>query len=125
VAAASRPALLVLDTSLPGGAAWSLLKKIKSRWPHTHASWNMAKSARQRETAQAAGADGVLVKGFSTAELYVMIDELLACPAGNQVGGAEAGQSETYACNKHFDLAIAYRVQPECYVYMLTAGWPE
>ena len=26
VAAASRPALLVLDTSLPGGAAWSLLK---------------------------------------------------------------------------------------------------
>jgi CheY-like chemotaxis protein len=38
----------------------------------------MAKRARQRETAQAAGADGVLIKGFSTAELYVMIDELLA-----------------------------------------------
>jgi DNA-binding NarL/FixJ family response regulator len=86
--------LLVLDTSLPGGAAWSLLKKIKSRWPHTHASWNMAKSARQRETAQAAGADGVLINGFSTAGLYMMIDELLTCPAGDKGRRAEAGQEE-------------------------------
>jgi DNA-binding response OmpR family regulator len=54
----------------------------------------LAESARQRDTAQAAGADGVLVKGFSTAELYVMIDELLTCPAGDKSQRAEAGQEE-------------------------------
>jgi DNA-binding NarL/FixJ family response regulator len=89
--AASRPALLVLDTNLSDGAAWSVLKEIKSRWPQTQCVI-LAQSASQRETAQAAGADGVLIKGFSTAELYVMIDELLARRAGDVGQGAEAGQ---------------------------------
>ena len=75
--AASRPALAVLDTNLSDGATWSVLKEIKSRWPQTQCVV-LAQSASQREAAQAAGADGVLIKGFSTAELYLMIDELLA-----------------------------------------------
>ncbi len=89
--AASRPAVLVLDTNLSDGATWSVLKETKGRWPQTQCVV-LARSASQRETAQAAGADGVLIKGFSTAELYVMIDELLACPAGEESQGAEAGQ---------------------------------
>jgi DNA-binding NarL/FixJ family response regulator len=90
-AAARRPALLVLDTNLPGAAAWGVLREFKSRWPETQCVI-LAQSASQRETAQAAGADGVLVKGFPTAELYVMIDELLACQAGDVGQGAKAGR---------------------------------
>jgi DNA-binding NarL/FixJ family response regulator len=89
--ARQRPALLVLDTNLPDGRVWEVLKQVRGG-PTLTRCVIMAENMRQLEMAKAAGADGVLIKGFSTAALYLMIDELLARRAESQVGGAEAGQ---------------------------------
>lgn len=89
-----RPALLLLDTNLSEGQVWNVLRHVKSRWPQTRCVI-LAENVRQRETALAAGADGVLIKGFSTAKLYVMIDELLACKAeaGRKVAATAGADS--------------------------------
>ena len=89
--AGQRPALLVLDTNLPDGAARKVLGQVRSRWPETRCLV-LVESVRGREIAKAAGADRVLVRGFSTSELYVMIGELLPCKAGDAGVGAEAGR---------------------------------
>jgi DNA-binding response OmpR family regulator len=81
----------VLDTNLPDGRVWEVLKQVRGG-PTLTRCVIMAENMRQLEMAKAAGADGVLIKGFSTAALYLMIDELLARRAESQVGGAEAGQ---------------------------------
>jgi hypothetical protein len=46
----------------------------------------MAESMQQLETAKAAGADGVLVKGLLTAELYLAVEGPLTRGAGREPG---------------------------------------
>jgi DNA-binding NarL/FixJ family response regulator len=56
-----QPALILLDTNLPDYQVWTLLEQIKT----------------QQQTAQAADADGVLIKGCSAREFYATINKLL------------------------------------------------
>jgi DNA-binding NarL/FixJ family response regulator len=71
------PDLVLLDTNLPGEPGWGVLEQIKAQQPQTRCLV-LAGSILQRQAAQAAGADGVLLKGFSTAELFATIEEMLA-----------------------------------------------
>lgn len=100
IVAEHQPALVLLDTNLPGGepfdggrpvrgrpvhgrpvrthsGAWAVLKQIKARWPQVRCLV-LTGNGRQGQTARAAGADGVLIRGFSTAELLTAIERLLS-----------------------------------------------
>lgn len=70
-----RPQLLFLDADMPGDEVWFLLRQIKAKWPDITCI-ALIDSFRQRQTAHAAGADGVLLKGFSAAHLYSTINRL-------------------------------------------------
>ena len=72
-----RPALVLLNSSLPFEEAWMALKQIKAEWPQTQCIV-VADNIPQQGLAQAAGADGVLLKGFATETLFTTIDEVLA-----------------------------------------------
>lgn len=70
-----RPTLLFLDTDLPGDEVWFLLRQVKVKWPDIKCIV-LIDTFRQRQTARVAGADGVLLKGFSAAHLYSTINRL-------------------------------------------------
>ena len=74
-----RPALVLLDTNLPGNEAWVVLRQIKAQWPQARCLI-MSDSGQQRRAAKAAGADGMLLKGFLAAELLTAIRELNLLP---------------------------------------------
>ncbi len=74
-----RPALVLLDTNLPGNEVWAVLRQIKAQWPQARCLI-MSDSGQQRRAAQAAGADGMLLKGFLAAELLAAIKELKLLP---------------------------------------------
>jgi len=74
-----RPALVLLDTNLPGNEAWVVLRQIKAQWPQARCLI-MSDSGQQRRAAKAAGADGMLLKGFLAAELVATIKELKLLP---------------------------------------------
>ena len=71
-----RPDLVLLDTNLPSGQAWALLRAIRTRDVPTQCLV-LAYDFRQQETATSKGADAVLLKGFSTAELLATVEDLL------------------------------------------------
>jgi DNA-binding NarL/FixJ family response regulator len=71
------PAVVLLDTNLPGDdGVWAVLEQIKAQWPQVQCLV-MADNNRQKQAAQDAGADEVLVKGFPTLELFVAVERLL------------------------------------------------
>jgi DNA-binding NarL/FixJ family response regulator len=71
-----RPALVLLDTNLPGEKIPSLLKQIKA-----HGSPGrclvLSENSRQQQETRAAGADAALLKGFSTEQLFETVAALL------------------------------------------------
>jgi DNA-binding NarL/FixJ family response regulator len=69
------PTLVLLDVNLPDGEVPALLEQIKARWPDIRCLV-LADNARQRQAADAAGADSVLIRGFSVTELFAAIEEL-------------------------------------------------
>lgn len=71
-----RPALVLLNSSLPFEEAWMALKQIKAEWPQTRCIV-LVDNIQQQGMAQAAGADGVLLKGFAAETLFMTIDEVL------------------------------------------------
>lgn len=75
--AEGQPALVLLDTNLPDGQVWMLLEQIKTRRPQIQCLV-LVDNVRQLQTAQATGADGVLIKGASAERFYATIDELLS-----------------------------------------------
>jgi DNA-binding NarL/FixJ family response regulator len=81
-----RPALVLLDTMLPGNEAGAVLREIKARWPSTHCII-LADDVQQQQEAKAAGADAVLIKGFSATKLIATIEGLLS---QEEKGGAYA-----------------------------------
>jgi DNA-binding NarL/FixJ family response regulator len=81
-----RPALVLLDTMLPGNEAGAVLKEIKTRWPSTRCII-LADDVQQQREAKAAGADAVLIKGFPAAKLTATIEGLLS---REEKGGAHA-----------------------------------
>jgi DNA-binding NarL/FixJ family response regulator len=73
----SQPAMVLLDSSLPGEGFLPLLKQIKVRWPQLECLV-LADGTEQQRQAQAARADRVLLKGVSAARLSAAMERLLA-----------------------------------------------
>ncbi len=72
-----RPALILLDTNLPDHQVWTLLEQVKAQWPQVQCLV-LADNRQQRQTAQAAGADRVLIKGCPAKEFYANINGMLS-----------------------------------------------
>jgi DNA-binding NarL/FixJ family response regulator len=70
------PTLVLLEMALPGEETRTVLKQIKATWPLVRCIV-LADDVRQQQEAKAAGADGVLLKGFSAAKLIATVEELL------------------------------------------------
>jgi DNA-binding NarL/FixJ family response regulator len=72
----SSPALLLLDTELVDNNLANILKQIKTIAPHLHCIV-LAHTYHQQEAAQTAGADSVLLAGFSTENLFAAVEGVL------------------------------------------------
>ena len=71
------PELIILDFDLPREDMAKLLTRIKAHSPRSRCL-ALAEHAEQREAAQGAGADLVLIKGCLASELLNSVGELLA-----------------------------------------------
>jgi len=71
-----RPALVLLDSNLPDGTAWTVLKQIKTEWPQT-LCLALIDTIDQRSMAETVGADGILMTEFSMMELGAAIVRVL------------------------------------------------
>ena len=70
------PALVLLDTRTSGDETLAVLRQIKTRWPLARCLL-LVDTDRQRRLARAAGADGVLLKGFQADQLFATVEGLL------------------------------------------------
>lgn len=61
------PGLVILSLDPPGSADLELIRQVKTLWPHA-ACLVITDNLRRREQVMAAGADRVLLRGFSAAE---------------------------------------------------------
>jgi DNA-binding NarL/FixJ family response regulator len=76
-AAQHRPALVVLEMSLGVEETRTVLGEVRSRWPLTRCL-ALADCVEQEEEAESAGADAVLIKGFTAAKFAETIEGLLS-----------------------------------------------
>ena len=76
-AAQHRPALVVLEMNLGAEETCAVLKEIKSTWPLTRCL-ALADCVEQKEEAESAGADVVLIKGFTAAKFAATVERLLS-----------------------------------------------
>ncbi len=72
-----QPALILLDINLPDYQVWTLLEQVKAQWPQVQCLV-LADNRQQRQIAQAAGADHVLIKGCPAKEFYANINDMLS-----------------------------------------------
>ncbi|MDY7076606.1 MAG: response regulator [Chloroflexota bacterium] len=77
VATKRRPALVLLDTHTPSDEIHTTLRNIKTMWPQTPCIV-LASNGRQQRDARAAGADGVLLKGYPATQLFAIVEGLLS-----------------------------------------------
>ena len=70
------PELILLDASIFDETAWTAITKIKGEWPQTKFVV-LTENDPQRQSAQDAGADLLLPKGFPAAKLVALIEDLL------------------------------------------------
>jgi DNA-binding NarL/FixJ family response regulator len=70
------PALVLLDTNLPGEGVATVLQQIKASGSPSRCLV-LAGSSRQQRKAREAGADAALLGGFSATELFEAIEGLL------------------------------------------------
>lgn len=71
------PDLVLMDAEALGKTTWVLLEQIRATAPYCRCI-ALVRSARQRREVLEAGADAVLVKGFSAAQLSVAVRSLLS-----------------------------------------------
>jgi DNA-binding response OmpR family regulator len=71
------PDLVLIDAEALGKTTWVLLEQIRAKAPHCRCIALVYSSRQQREALEA-GADAVLVKGFSAAQLSVAARRLLS-----------------------------------------------
>jgi DNA-binding NarL/FixJ family response regulator len=71
-----RPRLVLLDMDLPEDGALTILVQINSQSPDI-GSAALVDSVQQGQKAGSLGADGVLLKGFSAAQLISVTEEIL------------------------------------------------
>jgi DNA-binding response OmpR family regulator len=74
------PALVILDMSLPD--ALDLIKQIRAHWARVGLIV-LAKDGAQAQEAEAAGADDVLVRGFSAQKLITLAENLIDLKGGD------------------------------------------
>jgi two-component system nitrate/nitrite response regulator NarL len=72
-----RPALVLLDTGLPGNEAWMVLGCIKRDWPQTRCIV-LAGDVKQQREAGVLGADVTLLEGAPPARLVAAIEQLMS-----------------------------------------------
>ena len=72
-----RPALVVLEMNLPAEETYATLEEIKARWPSTRCI-ALADDVQQQQETESAGADVVLIKGYSPAKFIATIEGLLS-----------------------------------------------
>ena len=70
------PSVALLDIGPYNGQGAVALTQIKNRWPATRCLV-LVDSVLQQKVASSTGADEVLFKGFSAAELYATVQRLL------------------------------------------------
>ncbi len=70
------PALVVLDTNLPGEEMTTVLRRIKANGSRNRCLV-LSDTFEQQRRAKSAGADVALVKGFSAAEFFEVMEKLL------------------------------------------------
>ena len=70
------PDLVLLDGSLSSNEIWTVLRQIKVEQPQTRCIV-LGDNGRQQQEARAAGADAILIKGFSATKLFQVIERLL------------------------------------------------
>ncbi len=71
-----RLALVLLDTNLPGEEMTTVLRRIKADGSRSRCLV-LSDTFEQQRRARSAGADVALVKGFSVAELFEVMEKLL------------------------------------------------
>jgi DNA-binding NarL/FixJ family response regulator len=71
-----QPDLVLLDFCRPTPELMQDLDWVKSHWPGTNCLV-LADTARQQQLAKAAGADGVLLRGFAMPEFFSMLRDML------------------------------------------------
>jgi len=71
------PELVLLDASIFDETTWTAITKIKAEWPQTKFVV-LTENEPQRQSAEEAGADLVLPKGFPAAKLVALIEDLLS-----------------------------------------------
>ena len=72
----SRPALVLLDTNVPGDEVPDMVKQIKTTWPQVQCLV-LADTIQQEQQARSAGADVSVLKGFPATELFCIVEEML------------------------------------------------
>jgi DNA-binding NarL/FixJ family response regulator len=72
-----QPDVVLLDASLPEEQVWPALRQIRDEWCQTR-SIVLVEDSQQQQSAQAAGADVALVKGYPAAKLIAAIEDLLS-----------------------------------------------
>ncbi len=75
------PTLVLLDSNLPSSEIQSTLKRIKGELPQPRCIV-LVDNDQQQCDANNSGADAVLVKGFSVANLFGTVEKLLSVPGG-------------------------------------------
>jgi DNA-binding NarL/FixJ family response regulator len=72
-----RPALVLLDTYLPGDDAWQILEHLKRNYPQIDC-FVLAHSFDQERRAQEAGADAVFLAGFSAETFFEALKSIVS-----------------------------------------------
>jgi DNA-binding NarL/FixJ family response regulator len=75
------PALVLLDTNMPGEDVFTVLKRIKADGSQSRCLV-LVNNILQEQQVRSAGADAALIKGYSAAELFEIIERMLSQDAG-------------------------------------------
>jgi len=71
-----QPALVLMDADLAGSEIGLAVRSVRSRWPNCRCVF-LANDVKQQQSAEAAGADTVLLKGFPAEQLGGVLVSLL------------------------------------------------
>ena len=73
---ASRPAVVLLDTDIPGDGIPDIVKRIKAEHPQVQCLV-LANTVQQKMDSQNAGADKSVLKGYPAAQLFCVVEEMM------------------------------------------------
>jgi DNA-binding NarL/FixJ family response regulator len=74
--ATHRPALILFASNIPYDEVRNVLKQVKPKYPQIHCIV-LADTVQQQQSAEAEGADEVLLAGFPAVTLFTTIEKLM------------------------------------------------